>query len=231
VLPSLPVSVTLRRVSTIDALVGALRAQILGGMLAPGTPLREAELCELFGVSRHSVRTGLQALAHEGIVRHEPNRGAYVAKLSAEDVADIYRLRLALEADAVRTLAAGDHEALAPVHAATEALAAIDVRDAAGWSEVARADLAFHQALIDALGSPRISRAYGALLAEMALCLLQHRRDRDIEDLEAMVEEHTRILAAIEHGDGDAAVAELEQHLMSARDAIVGVANGQRFVS
>jgi hypothetical protein len=45
---------TLRRVSTQEALVDALRSEILSGAVAPGTALKEGELCARFGVSRHT---------------------------------------------------------------------------------------------------------------------------------------------------------------------------------
>ena len=46
----------LQRTTTVDALADALRARILDGALAPGARLRERELCEQYGVARHSLR-------------------------------------------------------------------------------------------------------------------------------------------------------------------------------
>ena len=72
----------LARVSTVDALAAALRTRILDGELAPGERLRELELAEAYGVARHSLRAALRALAAEGLVTIEPNRGARVARLA-----------------------------------------------------------------------------------------------------------------------------------------------------
>src|SRR3712207_540105 len=68
----------LNRVSTVDALAGALRTQILNGELSPGAQLREVELASAFGVGRYSLRAAMQTLVHEGLLRHEPNRGVFV---------------------------------------------------------------------------------------------------------------------------------------------------------
>ena len=72
---------SLRRVSTVDAIAAALRTRILDGELGAGERLRELELAEAYGVARHSLRSALRALAAEGLVAIEPNRGARVAGL------------------------------------------------------------------------------------------------------------------------------------------------------
>src|SRR4051794_8940927 len=89
--------VALHRISTGDALVAALQEQVLDGTLPGGTALREADLRDTFGVSRHTVRTALQTLAHRGLVRLEPNRSASVPRLTPDDVRDLFRLRTVLE--------------------------------------------------------------------------------------------------------------------------------------
>ena len=50
----------LHRTSTVDALAQALRQQILDGELSAGAWLRERELCEAYGVARHSLRAALR---------------------------------------------------------------------------------------------------------------------------------------------------------------------------
>lgn len=56
-----------------------LAADILSGMLAPGTQLpTEPELCAQFGAGRHSVRRAISALAVEGKLRVEQGRGTFV---------------------------------------------------------------------------------------------------------------------------------------------------------
>src|SRR5215217_1189689 len=55
---------------------------VMSHRLPPGTRLGEAEFCELYDVSRTTVRKALQRLAHEHIVVLRPNRGAVVASPS-----------------------------------------------------------------------------------------------------------------------------------------------------
>src|SRR5215213_3016384 len=115
----------LHRMSTVDALAAALRREILDGALPAGAWLRERELCESYGVARHSLRAALRALAAEGLVKIEPHRGAHVAELSPQEVRWLYELRAALELEAAHLALARNHGRLPPaVHDALHDLQA-----------------------------------------------------------------------------------------------------------
>jgi DNA-binding GntR family transcriptional regulator len=75
-----------------------LRSAITDGELAPGARLVEADLVELFGVSRSNVRLAIDALAAEGLVERIPNRGARVRVVSTEEAVAITEARMVLEA-------------------------------------------------------------------------------------------------------------------------------------
>ena len=75
----------------------ALRDAILAGRLMPNERLVEVELAARFGTSRAQVRTALLALEGEGLVVSEPNRGARVRHVTAEEALEIVEARGALE--------------------------------------------------------------------------------------------------------------------------------------
>lgn len=208
--------VALHRVSTGDALVAALQEQVLDGTLAGGTALREADLREMFGVSRHTVHTALQTLAHRGLVRLEPNRSASVALITPDAVRDLFRFRTVLELTAARAVS-GDVEALAPARAAVVSLERLAPDTV--WGEVRDIDIRFHTGLVDALGSPRISRAFRSLAAELRLCFVQLRPE--LVDHPLVAAQHREILTALETGETDRAVSALRDHLDRAREDIV----------
>ncbi len=214
--------IALRRISTVEALVDAIREQVLSGALPGGAPLREADLCATFGVSRHTVRTSLLALSHEGIVRIEPNRGATVPALTAADVDDLFDLRIVLESACARVVAR-DADRLGPVQAAVRQLEGIPAK--ASWERVRDADLAFHQALVDAAGSPRTSQTFRALLSELRLGFVQLRAE--LEDHAVVARQHAQILAKLKKGDADRAVAALVKHLDAARRDILAAYSEQ----
>ena len=83
---------------TATAFVEAtLRAAILSGRLAGGTPLRQEDLAAAFGVSRMPVREALRQLEAQALLDFVPHKGAVVTEISAADAADTYAIRMALE--------------------------------------------------------------------------------------------------------------------------------------
>lgn len=82
-----------------------IRDAIIQGEFHPGQRLYEKELCERTSVSRTSIREALRQLESEGIVTVIPNKGTCVAKLSYDEVKEIYEVRRVLESFAVKLFA------------------------------------------------------------------------------------------------------------------------------
>src|SRR5215207_755012 len=188
----------LQRVSTVDAIAAALRKRILDGDLRAGERLRELELAEACGVARHSLRAALRALAAEGLVTIEPNRGATVARLTAEDVDSLFELRTALEIEAAR-LALERHGGRLPksVHDAVR-LAAVCQQPDPPWSAVVEGHDAVHHALV----------------GELRLFVIQLKPSWS---LERMAQHHARLLANLEREGPEP----LRAHLADGRASIV----------
>ena len=74
-----------------------LRDAIVSHRLAPGMKLPEDELASIYSVSRTAIRSALQALAHDRLVRLEPNRGAFVAQPSKQEAREIFDARMLIE--------------------------------------------------------------------------------------------------------------------------------------
>jgi len=74
-----------------------LRRLILSGEILPGTRLRQIEWAERLGVSPTPVREAFAALAKDGLVHHDAQRGVVVFTPTVDDVLENYEIRLALE--------------------------------------------------------------------------------------------------------------------------------------
>jgi DNA-binding GntR family transcriptional regulator len=195
-------------ISTTEAVVASLREKILDGAIEPGTPLPEVDLTREFGVARPTVRAAIQTLCHEGLLKRERNRSAFVPRLTREEVLDLFSVRIPFECLIVREVLTRAAP-LADVHAALGPLTRLRVDS--HWSEVVQADMGFHQALARAAGSPRLERLYGSLSGEIRLCIAQLRPSW--ASPAEMGEEHRDLLAVIESGDVAAAEARMTRHL------------------
>jgi DNA-binding GntR family transcriptional regulator len=207
---------TLHRVSTVEALAAAIRSEVLSGARLPGAQLREVELAGRYGVARQSVRAALQSLAHEGLLRHEPHRGAFVPRLDARDVEDLHLLRIALETEAITAVVERGVDT-APIERALARLDALG--DDAPWDEAVDADLALHLAIVASLASPRLLRTYEGLLSAQRLLLAQVRAGYPRPPVLGPI--HRVIVDAIRAGDAERARAALRAHLQESVEEVL----------
>lgn len=213
-LPDIGVKVS--PVSTVEAAANALRELILDGNLEPGERLREHDFAERLGIARHSFRAATQILIGEGLLKREPHRGVEVSILAANDVADIFKLREALEIEAVRTVTRAGVVPADAQRAVTEMSA---LSENAPWRDVVWPDQRFHRAIVDATNSPRLSRAYQGLQSEIVLSLAQLR---PVYDAPAEVAaEHEELLEPIIAGNVSQAEALYRNHLAEAAKNLI----------
>ena len=201
--------------SSDRALADDLVVRILNGDLAPGEPLREQQLVDEYGVGRYTVRAALQRLAHDGLIRIEPHRGATISKFTLDDIREIYWLRSMIEEGAACTLA---ERGLRPMAAERELARFESLPDNSSWRSVVEIDLALHRALVSAVGSSRLEHVFRSLSREMSFCIMQLRPFYPTPSV--LAQEHSRLLEAIASGNGEKAAAAVKKHLAQAADDI-----------
>jgi DNA-binding GntR family transcriptional regulator len=209
---------TVERRSTTEQVLQELRAAIIDGRIGPRAPLREVVLAEAFGTGRSAIREALSALAQEGLVVSERNRGTRVRELSPADVVDVYRAREAIETAAVAAALERGAVDLVPLRRAIDEMRTISDRD--GFNSPSQAliaaDIDFHRALVALAQSPRLSRAHEPLAAESQMLLNWH----PVYSGSDYVDDHQGLLDAFA-GSGDAAVAAVRHHLRMTESLIV----------
>ena len=158
---------TIRNTGSAERVAELLREEMVEGLLTPGTPLREAILCERLGVSRNTLREGLRLLGAAGLVSFGLYRGATVRELGPGDIGDIYIVRRTLE---LRAVEQSVHISEAHLNA-METLAAAQRRYAGQrrWKDVATESLRFHQSLVALLGSGQLDAFFGNVVAQLRL--------------------------------------------------------------
>jgi DNA-binding GntR family transcriptional regulator len=144
-------------------------------------------------------------------------------ELDVSDIEDVYRGRRAVEKEAACTV----YERGIPAGLVTRLegiLQNIELHMNAGnWLALAREDLQFHETIVEAAQSPRLSRMFSTLAAETMLCLSAFD-DRYIRPPTA-VEEHQRLLERLIGGDLAELLAEIDRHT---NDAVISLSSARQ---
>ena len=126
-----------------------------------------------------------------------------------------------LELAALEALSPDDSERLKAVESALDHL-----RRAAAQNDTTdayQADLEIHQALVAALGSPRLDAVFAGVLMELRLAIILMATMSDFPEL---VAEHEQLVKMIRAGDKAGASALLRKHLDEAERLLVAAVAG-----
>lgn len=204
----------LDRASTAERVADVLRERISDGSLPPGVRLSEDRLATALGISRNTLREAFRLLVHDRLVVHERNRGVFVRRLTADDLADLYRVRWVVESAALRLPAPDLARVAAAVEQGERAAAADD------WRAVATADLRFHSELAALARSSRLDELMRRVLAELRLAF--YVMDAAAAFHEPYLRRNRTILQLLEAGRTEEAEQELHSYLDEAERQLLG---------
>ncbi|ALK33858.1 GntR family transcriptional regulator [Burkholderia plantarii] len=200
-----------------EYVLGTLRAEILQGVYAAGTRLRQEEVARRLEVSTTPVREAFRDLRAEGLVAIDPNKGVEVRGLTAGDVSEIYELRMLLEPMlAARACGQASEAQLEAATACHDAMS-----EAAPSSEQwTLLNEEFHQALMQCEAGTRLFEVVRglSLLARPYVSLSMYVQP-DI--MASNNHDHAQLLAAWRARDTAAVHEQTRLHLLNTRDAIV----------
>ena len=194
--------------STAADIVDRVVHAILAGRLKPGTRLGEAQLAELFGVSRTRVREALMRLEARGIVQVSARRGWFVFEPSPEDARDAFEARRAVEIGLLHCSRNVNAKALAELkaHIRREQIA-IDSGDV-GARSFLLGD--FHVCMAEALGNRALADILRDLTARTVLTAMLYQSQHDAAE---SCGDHAHIVDALEAGDIAGAARLMEAHI------------------
>lgn len=203
--------------TSTEGVTTRLREHIMSGQIKPGFHLSQEALALSLGVSRTPLRTALVALANEGLLQYEANRGYTVRSFDRRDIIDGYAARAVLEG-----LAAGQ--------VARAGLSDTEIDDMREWLVVG--DEALAKGRLDPIDIDN----YRAMNVRFHDSLIQHANNRWIvelvrqtqlipfasnrmivwQDYDIMLrshDDHHRICDAIKNGDAMRADYLMREHV------------------
>ena len=208
-----------------DEVAAALREEIFGGEMAPGSFIDEAAVCDRLQISRTPLREALKVLTAEGLLRHEPRRGCFVAEVTQRDLDEIFPVIALLEGrcawEAARNASDADLDALEALHGRLAKHAR-----ARRINDYYATNFAIHEAIIMLADNRWLAQVIGDLRKILKLARQQqlHAPGR----LDQSLSEHLAVFAALKARDSDGAEAAMRTHLNRQREALRAVALQQK---
>jgi DNA-binding GntR family transcriptional regulator len=195
----------------------AIRAQVVDFRMKPGERVNEFQLARQLGLSRTPVREALNRLASEGFLELTPNRGFFFRPPDSEALVQFYEVRSVLERGAFRLACErATDAAIADVAGFWSDAKLIYLRD--DPDEKLDLDEGFHLRVAALSGNPQFGRQLAAINARIRFARRTEiaRGPRH----QIMVDDHGKLVAALERRDGAGGSAILAGHIsLSVEDA------------
>lgn len=195
-----------------------LKSQILRGKLIPGTRLMELDLSKKMGASRTPIREALKMLAEDNLVAIEPNKGAYVSKISLRDLLEIIEIRESMDGST------SYHAAERITENLKEKLnqAMLNYNKAAlaqNQNDMIKWDTIFHSIIVEATGN-QVMIQIAEQIRELVL-RFRYLYYGDFERCTNVEAEHKKIYDAIMAKDAQKAKEEAQIHIKNIRKDII----------
>ena len=218
-----------------QVVIERLSEAILDGRLRPGDPLpSEGQIAAACGISKQIAREAIRDLAAMGVIQIQQGKVARVRSLDAEPLGRFFRFAVRAnkeglaEAVEMRQLLEPPIARLAAMRRTKDDLARLEailqrmeaaLQQPPAWIE---ADLDFHETIAEMSGNRLLRlqmRGMRPILPE-GMQLFNARRKRSRAEWRETLARHSKVVAAIKAGDGDAAFDAMEHHFEAAQDAI-----------
>jgi DNA-binding GntR family transcriptional regulator len=184
-----------------EKIVEVLRETIIRQKIRPGERITELEVAERFGISRTPIREAFRQLESEGFLTIIPRKGAIVSDIKEQDIRDFYEIKGVLEGyaarQAVTRMTEKDIDRLILLNE--------EIRECAQRQDVSgmtRAHNAFHNLILESCGNHKIQQVVAGLVRQF----LRFRfYVASLVHVEAILREHSEIVAAIRERDAEKA--------------------------
>lgn len=207
----------LKAVSLVDAVAESLRIDVISRAIEPGALLTEQFVADRFAVARTTAKAAVERLVADGFLQRTIHRSARAPILSGPDIADLYDTRILIEVEALSRLA---ECAEVPPEAERHAVELVMFADRGDHDRMASCDVAMHRALVEAAGSPRLTRMHATIMGEAHICMVQVQH-RNLLHGRTIDGEHQAIFTALKAGDVSATARAVRSHLVRARDQLL----------
>ncbi len=195
-----------------------LKKKIITNALKPGEPLVESALSAELNTSKTPIREALQQLEKEAFIENVPGKGAFVSRISVEEVLEVFEIREILECAVIRRVAA---KAELNVAGAETVRRRFESSEADG-SKTPRSSFKsgdqIHTFVFEAFGNMRLLEYYRRLQDHIERMRLHFFSQFRPERAEQSASEHLEIVNALIARDPERAENAMRTHLRNSTD-------------
>lgn len=196
-----------------------IKKLIVNGDLEPGEFLSEGFLSEQLEMSRTPIRSALQRLELDGILRILPKQGIYICDISVKQINEVYEIRMALESFALRKLSKNikNHQLVELHDILIKQYEYVKSEDTNLSLEY---DMMFHLKIMEFIENEQMLEMFKSIRDKLKFYGNEVLKKKEIR-LRQTYEEHLSILEELEKGNAEEVVQKIEEHLQNGRRTLL----------
>ncbi|MCE5282027.1 MAG: GntR family transcriptional regulator [Deltaproteobacteria bacterium] len=193
-----------------------LKKKIIAGVLKPGEPLVEGVLARELKTSKTPIREAMQQLEKEGFVEIFPGKGAFVSRMSFQDIREIFEIREILECEVIRRVAAKGDFTREEAEAISRKFVSAESEGGKNNRSHFKAGEKIHNFVFEAFGNKRLIDFYSRFQEHIERLRLVYFANQDrSERSDQSFKEHLEILNALIAKDPARAEKAMRDHLQN----------------
>ena len=188
-----------------------LKSRIINNLIKPGEPLNEGVLSKELKISKTPIREALQQLEKEGFIENVPVKGAFVSRISIQDIREIFEIREILEVEVIRRAALkADPER---VEAIKEKFVSSETDSKKASAGLFKSGDEVHAFIFETFGNDRLMEVYKRLQDHIVRTRIHFFNQSQSGRSEESFKEHLEVLDALKARDPVRAENAVRDHL------------------
>ena len=192
-----------------------LKKRIISHSLHPGDPLNESVLSKELKISKTPIREAFQQLEKEGFIESVPGRGAFVSRISIQDIRELFEIREILECQVIRRVASKGDLNKSEAEAIGKKFESSDSNGNKTPKSYFKAGDQIHTFIFEAFGNKRLLEFYKRLQDHIERMRLYFFNQVNPERSEKSFKEHLEIIEALVAQDPERAERAMREHLQN----------------
>lgn len=195
----------------------SIKKLIISNHYFAGVPLQEQELVKKLHISRTPIREALIKLKHENLIEIIPKKGAFVSKISVQQLQELLQIREIIEPKI--TELASVTISIEKLYDVERQLLHLKTNKEIDYLKFFKAGQKLHNLILDSIENKTLIQIFKGLNDEINRACLSITSESG--NAQKFLEQHLAITDALKARDGRKAKQKMLEHLLSIRSSII----------